>query len=259
MHQCLKCGRTISTLAEIENGCSCGSKVFVFSRHGSASPLHPAAASSTSASNGAGMPARGASAPSAAPAPFAAPARKSKMTLMSFPAPKAEPVPPAPAQAEKAAPVQPPAENAQAAPPAAENVQSFENLSPSSAQPPAEKVRPAPPKFENGQAAQKLSPSSAPALAHSPIVASAPISDEEETELLDEPASEVWLAKGGQVTAISGVENVRQLKRGVYEVDVRGLSSAPLVVRDAEGVYYVRLPFAALPDHFESEIPLVKK
>jgi len=63
--------------------------------------------------------------------------------------------------------------------------------------------------------------------------------------------NEVWLSKGAQVSKLVAdsnskdpkIENVRQIKRGVFEVDLLGLKSGPLVVRDSEGVYYVRLPF----------------
>jgi len=62
----------------------------------------------------------------------------------------------------------------------------------------------------------------------------------------------VWLAKGGTIDVVSApdgaaekldIENVRQLSRGVFEVNLSGLDEGPLVVRDQEGVYYVRLPF----------------
>lgn len=73
----------------------------------------------------------------------------------------------------------------------------------------------------------------------------------------DEPGheySEVWLSKGAKISDIaeeedcedSGepkIENIRQIKRGIFEVDLLGLKKGPLVVRDQEGVYYVRLPF----------------
>lgn len=72
----------------------------------------------------------------------------------------------------------------------------------------------------------------------------------------------MWLAKGGTIRPMGApapvaadsppdptpldVENVRQVASGIYEVDVKGLREGPIVVRDADGVYYVRLPFAQL-------------
>ncbi len=71
--------------------------------------------------------------------------------------------------------------------------------------------------------------------------------------------SEVWLAKGAQLEKVKNddfedeheqdteqsqkIENVRQIKSGIFEVDLLGVKNGPLVIRDQEGVYYVRLPF----------------
>jgi predicted nucleic acid-binding Zn-ribbon protein len=38
------------------------------------------------------------------------------------------------------------------------------------------------------------------------------------------------------------VENVRVLQKGIFEIDIGALSSNPVVVKDTEGVYYLRLP-----------------
>jgi len=37
------------------------------------------------------------------------------------------------------------------------------------------------------------------------------------------------------------VENVRVLNKGVFELDINSLVKNPLVVRDEDGVYYIRL------------------
>ncbi len=107
-------------------------------------------------------------------------------------------------------------------------------------------------------------------------VASAVISsDGEETgEDANRPYSEVWLSKGGRVQTLEGtplvqsvltphevvpghtgadVANVRQLKDGVYEIDVGRLRGEPLVIEDTEGVYYVRLPFVPLGESAPGE------
>ncbi|MFH0927373.1 MAG: Zn-ribbon containing protein [Candidatus Micrarchaeota archaeon] len=89
--------------------------------------------------------------------------------------------------------------------------------------------------------------------------------DEEHDEEPGHEYNEVWLSKGAQVEKLevqelgsqnddddSGeqkIENILQIKRGVFEVDLLGLKNGPLVVRDQEGVYYVRLPF----EHAEEE------
>ncbi|MFH1447677.1 MAG: Zn-ribbon containing protein [Candidatus Micrarchaeota archaeon] len=38
------------------------------------------------------------------------------------------------------------------------------------------------------------------------------------------------------------VENVKVIKRGIFEIDVGSLAKNPVVVKDTEGVYYLRLP-----------------
>lgn len=100
-------------------------------------------------------------------------------------------------------------------------------------------------------------------------MASSIISSEPDDGLdADAPYSEVWLTKGGRIEPLEDgavpitsaqdvsigelpgtleVANVRQLRRGVYEIDVGRLQGEPLVVQDSEGIYYVRLPFAPLP------------
>ena len=90
------------------------------------------------------------------------------------------------------------------------------------------------------------------------------------------PYSEVWLTKGGRIEPLENgavpitsahdvsiglppstpeVANVRQLRLGVYEIDVGRLQGEPLVVQDSQGIYYVRLPFAPLP----TEMPAKKE
>ena len=79
----------------------------------------------------------------------------------------------------------------------------------------------------------------------------------------DEPGhdySEVWLSKGAHVAKLvpdkdskePKIENIRQIRRGVFEVDLMGLKNGPVVVRDQEGVYYVRLPFEQVEEETES-------
>lgn len=85
-------------------------------------------------------------------------------------------------------------------------------------------------------------------------VASAIISDEEEEQQkVDEDYQEVWLSKGGKITQMDKgdvqdagfeIENVHQTKKGIYELDINGIKENPLVVKDSDGVYHIRLPFA---------------
>jgi len=37
------------------------------------------------------------------------------------------------------------------------------------------------------------------------------------------------------------VENVRVLKQGIFELDIQSLVKNPVVVKDEDGVYYIRL------------------
>ncbi len=39
------------------------------------------------------------------------------------------------------------------------------------------------------------------------------------------------------------VENIKIVSEGVFVVDVNALSKNPVVLKDEEGVYYVRIPF----------------
>ncbi|MFH1306717.1 MAG: Zn-ribbon containing protein [Candidatus Micrarchaeota archaeon] len=157
MHICLKCGRVAKTVEEIEEGCTCGSKVFVFKRDESQQKLKPLKRAETK---------------------------------------------PSPAEAK-----------------------SFSKKS-SSIYPPLSKEKKEPP-----------SPSG---------VASSIVSDDGEEPGHD--YSEVWLSKGAKISASpetpgSNIENIRQIKKGIFEVDLLGINSGPLVIRDSDGIYYVRLPF----------------
>jgi predicted nucleic acid-binding Zn-ribbon protein len=81
-----------------------------------------------------------------------------------------------------------------------------------------------------------------------PTVASSVVNEEED----DGPGheyNEVWLSKGAQISTVGSkegfeIENIRQVKRGIFEVDLLGIDEGPLVIKDEEGIYYVRLPFA---------------
>lgn len=225
MHQCLKCGRMVQTVTEIEQGCPCGSKVFVFTRHGSA-----------------------AAPPSAS---FSSPAPKPKLTLMPFLSKSASSTPSKPAVAP-AAPATTSSESVQSpvAKPSAQAQPTPNANAPPSASPlPVPTPAAIPPAPVTDSIITPAPASAAPSrVPNSPAVASVPISEESEEDL-DRPYSEVWLAKGGKVQSLSPseVENVRQLQKGVYEVNVRALTDGPIVLRDSEGVYYVRLPFTPLP------------
>lgn len=140
MHKCLKCNRIISDVAEIQNGCACGSKVFVFIKD-----MNPG-----------------------------------QLDIIDFKKEKC-------GEAKK----EHPKPNGESHPPSGAKL---------------------PPPF---------------------------VSEEGDGH------EEVWLAKGGSVKPVGAdVENIRQVATGVFELDVGSLSSGPLVVRDENGIYYVRLPFS---------------
>ncbi len=43
------------------------------------------------------------------------------------------------------------------------------------------------------------------------------------------------------------VENIKMLEKGVFEIDLGSLMKNPLVLKDANGVYYVKLPISNAP------------
>lgn len=189
MHKCLKCGRKILDIAEIADGCGCGSKVFVFIK--------------------------GEDAPSMA--------HGSHIAVIDFKAQKG-------GKKETDAPNQEAPANPEIA------LANDEFAGP------------------GAFAAKRADGAEA---ASNPIVASdissgkpdaTPAGNILQEEALSEslPHDEVWLAKGGSVKSIStgGIENIRQVAKGVFELDVGALGAGPLVIRDENGIYYVRLPFS---------------
>ena len=50
------------------------------------------------------------------------------------------------------------------------------------------------------------------------------------------------IVKKTQAPVSLDVENVRILQNGIFEIDISSLSKNPVVVKDSEGVYYLRLP-----------------
>ncbi|MFA5108895.1 MAG: Zn-ribbon containing protein [Candidatus Micrarchaeia archaeon] len=179
MHICLKCGRSAKSVEEIEEGCTCGSKVFVFKRDE--------------------------------------------------------------ADSTHLKPLIRPGEEEQIFAPEKPTESEFSNEEKS------EEAASELPLEENENASLKNEGEFTPS-----GVASAILSDE---PLDDEPGHdycEVWLSKGAKISKIraegesveQAIENIRQVRRGIFEVDLLGLKEGPLVVRDQEGVYYVRLPFA---------------
>lgn len=51
------------------------------------------------------------------------------------------------------------------------------------------------------------------------------------------------------------VENIKIVSEGVFFVDVGGLSKNPVVLKDEEGVYYVRLPIFGNGDAPKPKVP----
>jgi predicted nucleic acid-binding Zn-ribbon protein len=39
------------------------------------------------------------------------------------------------------------------------------------------------------------------------------------------------------------IENIKILSDGVFLLDLKGLSKDPIVLKDSEGIYYIKLPF----------------
>ncbi len=50
------------------------------------------------------------------------------------------------------------------------------------------------------------------------------------------------IVKKTQAPVSLEVENVRVLQNGIFEIDISSLAKNPVVVKDSEGVYYLRLP-----------------
>ncbi|MFH1470752.1 MAG: Zn-ribbon containing protein [Candidatus Micrarchaeota archaeon] len=50
------------------------------------------------------------------------------------------------------------------------------------------------------------------------------------------------IVKKTQAPVSLEVENVRVLQNGIFEIDISSLTKNPVVVKDSEGVYYLRLP-----------------
>jgi predicted nucleic acid-binding Zn-ribbon protein len=236
MHRCLKCGRTVASVNEIAEGCPCGSKVFVFSR------LEGEVGDSGSIAllphlNGKEVPAVRNGHP---PVENGHPLDNGHPPTASNDHPPAENGHPDSGKIEEKSPA-----------PAVDAPNASAPLSPA-------------PNPSVPSSSEPLQPSSSHLSPLSSSVASAIIQDEEPADPT-QPYSEVWLSKGGSVEALEqpapiqsvgavaascagqdGVANVRQRQTGVYEIDVGRLRGEPLVIEDAQGIYYVRLPFVPL-------------
>ena len=256
MHKCLKCGRPVANVDEITEGCPCGSKVFVFHRLPSAGEeTVPVSSQSVSITN-APSPAPAAIKPSdddgISPIDMAGESASHSQTSAS------SPIPPRPSE-DMTHPA--PSPQAPVASGDADMARAISDSSDFGSQitstfPPL----------------GVLGPNPTPALVASSLVFS---DSEEETDPDDPTYSEVWMTKGGRIESMPGgsaqitsaldasaspsaslsaeVANVRQLKRGVYEIDVGRLGGEPLVVQDSAGIYYVRLPFTPLGEKSPGE------
>ncbi|PIT84906.1 hypothetical protein COU37_00070 [Candidatus Micrarchaeota archaeon CG10_big_fil_rev_8_21_14_0_10_45_29] len=199
MHICLKCGRAAQSVDEITEGCTCGSKVFVFKREAKPIKANPPATPPAKENH-----------PAEDKIQIAENAKKPAEGMQKSPEE-------APSEDKPASPLKHP-----------ENPVSKDSLSPASnIYPPL---------------AAKDEPKKAPSSVASAILSEEPIDDEPGYDY-----SEVWLSKGAKISAAepgSQVENIKQVRSGVFEVDLLGVKSGPLVVKDEDGVYYVRLPFS---------------
>jgi len=54
------------------------------------------------------------------------------------------------------------------------------------------------------------------------------------------------ISKNGKPVVLE-VENIKMLEKGVFEIDLNSLMKNPLVFKDANGVYYVKLPISNTP------------
>ena len=142
MHNCVRCGRAAASLEEIDNGCPCGSKVFVFNKE------------SVEEKAAEGPP------PKTAQGPLQVPqAQEQPQQIMGE-------------EKSKAAPIK-------------------------------------------ESAAEKAESSG--------------------------KAPESYFAR--TTFTSEDVENIKIIKEGVFLVDIKALSENPVVLKDEEGVYYVKLPF----------------
>ncbi|VVC01654.1 Zn-ribbon containing protein [uncultured archaeon] len=164
MHNCVRCGRAAASLEEINNGCPCGSKVFVFNREAVEGER------------------------------------------------KQDEAPSGPASPQQQAAVQPSAPAQQAAP-------AGEGEAVSSLQKPA-----ASEKDSLLFSVKKAAPSS-----------------QGEKDDADGKAPESYFARATFTS--EDVENIKIVREGVFLVDLKALYSNPVVLKDEEGVYYVKLPF----------------
>lgn len=150
MHKCVRCGRVAVSLQEIDAGCPCGSKVFIFGRDSSGSA-----------------------------------------TVLTAPDPQKE------MQKEAAAPPMPEESKAQ-----------------------------------SGQARETFEAPSPPAAA----MPSVPPSSSPEGKM-----PESYFARAS--FSSEDVENIKVLTEGVFVLDVNALSKNPMVLKDEDGIYYVKIPF----------------
>jgi predicted nucleic acid-binding Zn-ribbon protein len=68
--------------------------------------------------------------------------------------------------------------------------------------------------------------------------------DEVDTRWIESEVANV--SKNGKSVVLE-VENIKMLEKGVFEIDLNSLMKNPLVFKDVNGVYYVKLPVANTP------------
>ncbi len=198
MHKCVRCERAATTIEEINEGCPCGSKVFVFIRDANAAEAEAQQKPGVSVAQPALFPTDGAkekSVPSFS-ADDSAPGAKEKMPdVVSEGIPSLDF-----STAKNASLLQ---ENASQQKPSAN---------------PSQTASEKPSGQENGK------------------------------------APSAYFAR--TTFTAEDVENIKIVTEGVFAVDINALSKNPVVLKDEEGIYYVRLPFDA---DGKREIPNGKK
>ncbi|MCX8163408.1 MAG: Zn-ribbon domain-containing protein [Candidatus Micrarchaeota archaeon] len=73
----------------------------------------------------------------------------------------------------------------------------------------------------------------------------ADLKESKENEAEEKNFESILLARDSQLVIFDKdeVENIRQIQKGVFEVNLFSLQNGPVVVKDEDEVYYVRLPF----------------
>lgn len=202
MHKCVRCGRIAVSLEEIDAGCPCGSKVFIFGKESAPVQNEQKGAAAKTIPNIAEQPKE------------------------------------AEAAAEPVAPDAIKAKGAQPAPGASDEIGVQAGNAARANHAPAQAA---------GNDSEPPEGNSASGGGTAPASGSAPrLMQAERTVVMEsvEPEGKVpssYYARASFTT--EDVENIKVLTEGVFLIDVKSLSRDPMVLKDQEGVYYVKIPY----------------